>query len=174
MFSLLASYSILNAARALATERVTGAVAPDDPRIDDGVRKLILTEDFFVMQRVVKYVREALESLEDAELAALIAAKRLGDYKASLERRNRELSAMYEMAALLNRASTVDEMTEGFLHRVIEVAGVDGQGGGRFIGLGIADQQDPEPVCQLQIVIPPMVVGTGIWAHWGVARGEFI
>ena len=84
MFSLLASYSILNAARALATERVTGAVAPDDPRIDDGVRKLILTEDFFVMQRVVKYVREALESLEDAELAALIAAKRLGDYKASL------------------------------------------------------------------------------------------
>ncbi len=88
MFSLLASYSILNAARALATERVTGAVAPDDPRIDDGVRKLILTEDFFVMQRVVKYVREALESLEDAELAALIAAKRLGDYKASLERRN--------------------------------------------------------------------------------------
>ncbi len=88
MFSLLASYSILNAARALATERVTGAVAPDDPRIDDGVRKLILTEDFFVMQRVVKYVREALESLEDAELATLIAAKRLGDYKASLERRN--------------------------------------------------------------------------------------
>lgn len=63
-------------------------MAPDDPRIDDGVRKLILTEDFFVMQRVVKYVREALESLEDAELAALIAAKRLGDYKASLERRN--------------------------------------------------------------------------------------
>ncbi|MFT3944295.1 MAG: glutamate synthase-related protein [Ancrocorticia sp.] len=88
MFSLLASYAILNAARALATERVTGAVAPDDPRIDDGVRKLILTEDFFVMQRVVKYVREALESLEDAELATLIAAKRLGDYKASLERRN--------------------------------------------------------------------------------------
>ena len=60
------------------------------------------------------------------------------------------------------------------IDRVIEVAGVDGQGGGRFIGLGIADQQDPEPVCQLQIVIPPMVVGTGIWAHWGVTRGEFI
>ena len=88
MVSLLASYSILNAARDLATERVTGAVAPDDPRIDDGIRKLILTEDFFVMQRVVKYLREALDNLDDGELATMIAAKRLGDYKASLERRN--------------------------------------------------------------------------------------
>ena len=51
---------------------------------------------------------------------------RVAEKTASLERRNRELSAMYEMAALLNRASTVDEMTEGFLHRVIEVAGADG------------------------------------------------
>ena len=57
---------------------------------------------------------------------------------------------------------------------VVEMAGVDGQGGGRFVCLWIADQQDPEPVRQLQIVIQPMVVGTGIWAHWGVARGEFI
>ena len=58
--------------------------------------------------------------------------------------------------------------------RIVEVAGIHRQGGGGFVGLGITDQQDPEPVCQLQIVILPMVVGTGIWAHWGVTRGEFI
>ena len=48
---------------------------------------------------------------------------------------------------------------------IIEMAGVDGQRGGGFVGIRIADQQDPEPVCQLQIVIPPMVIGTGMWAH---------
>ncbi len=51
--------------------------------------------------------------------------------------------------------------------RIVEMAGVDRQGGGRFIGLGIADKQNLEPVCQLQIVIPPMVIGTGMWAHLG-------
>ncbi|MNY79419.1 hypothetical protein D3C86_2200460 [compost metagenome] len=51
--------------------------------------------------------------------------------------------------------------------RIIEVTGVDGQGGGGLVGVGIADQQDSEPICQLQIVIPPMVIRTGIWAHVG-------
>ena len=60
------------------------------------------------------------------------------------------------------------------IRRIVEVAGIHRQGGGGFVGLGITDQQDPEPICQLQIVIPPMVIGTGIWAHWGGARGEFI
>jgi glutamate synthase (NADPH/NADH) large chain len=67
---------------------VPGATGPDDPRVEDAVRKLILTEDFFVMQRVVRYLRDALERFDDAELAALIAAKRLDDYKRSLELRN--------------------------------------------------------------------------------------
>ncbi len=60
------------------------------------------------------------------------------------------------------------------VRRIVEVAGVDGQGGGGLVGVGIADQQDPEPVRQLQIVVLPMVVGTGIWAHWRVTLVGFI
>jgi glutamate synthase (NADPH/NADH) large chain len=88
MFDLIASYTILNVAREFARDRVTDALDATDPRIDDATRKLILTEDFFVMQKVVRYLRESMDSLDDAQLAVLIATKRLGDYKASLERRN--------------------------------------------------------------------------------------
>ncbi|MGP5653296.1 glutamate synthase-related protein [Candidatus Corynebacterium faecigallinarum] len=88
MFSLLASYTILSAAREIARERVTGAVGPDDPRIEEMVRNLILTEDFFVMQKVVRYLRDALDAFPDEQLAAMIAVKRLDDYKESLSRRN--------------------------------------------------------------------------------------
>ncbi len=58
--------------------------------------------------------------------------------------------------------------------RIVEMAGVDGQRGGRLVGVGIADQQDPEPVCQLQIVVLPMVIRAGIWAHWRVTHVGFI
>ncbi|WP_029150064.1 glutamate synthase-related protein [Microbacterium indicum] len=88
MFSLLTAYTVLAVARDLALERVPGAMGPDDPRVLDAARKLVLTEDFFVMQRVQRYLREALERFDDAELAALIAAKRLHDYKRSLALRN--------------------------------------------------------------------------------------
>jgi glutamate synthase (NADPH/NADH) large chain len=88
MFDLLASYTILSAARGLACERTPGALSTDDPRIDDAVRKLILTEDFFVMQKVVRYLRDCLDGFSDAELAALVAVQRLDDYKQSLARRN--------------------------------------------------------------------------------------
>ncbi len=60
------------------------------------------------------------------------------------------------------------------VHRIVKMTGVDRQRCCRFVGFGIANQQDPEPVFQLQIVVLPVVVGTGIWAHWGGARGEFI
>ncbi|AGP30821.1 glutamate synthase-related protein [Corynebacterium terpenotabidum] len=88
MFDLIASYTILNVAREFARDRLTGTVDAADPRIDDATRKLILTEDFFVMQKVVRYLRDSLDSLDDAQLAVLIATKRLSDYKASLEKRN--------------------------------------------------------------------------------------
>jgi glutamate synthase (NADPH) large chain len=67
---------------------VPGASGADDPRVQDAVRKLILTEDFFVMQRVLRTLRETLERFEDAELATLIATKRIDDYKRSLALRN--------------------------------------------------------------------------------------
>ncbi|GAA4781571.1 glutamate synthase-related protein [Microbacterium gilvum] len=88
MFALLASYTVLSSAREIARERVPGASGPDDPRIEDAARRLILTEDFFVMQKVVRYLRDALDRFDDGELAVLISAKRLDDYKRSLTLRN--------------------------------------------------------------------------------------
>ncbi|WP_424463821.1 glutamate synthase-related protein [Pseudoclavibacter helvolus] len=87
-FALLASYAVLNIAQDIALTRVPDAAGAEDARVVDAVRKLILTEDFFVMQRVNKYLRGELERFEDAQLAALIAAKRLEDYKDALRLRN--------------------------------------------------------------------------------------
>ncbi|MEU1293463.1 glutamate synthase-related protein [Streptomyces sp. NPDC005840] len=88
MFSLLSSYTVLGAAQDLALERVPGASGPDDPRVAAAVRNLVLTEDFFVKQRVVRYLRGTLERFDDGELATLVAIKRLDDYKQALSRRN--------------------------------------------------------------------------------------
>ncbi|CAL9370457.1 hypothetical protein SUDANB145_00860 [Streptomyces sp. enrichment culture] len=88
MFSLLSSYTVLGVAQDLALQRVPGATGPDDPRVAEAVRNLVLTEDFFVKQRVVKYLRGTLERFGDDELATLVATKRLDDYKRALSLRN--------------------------------------------------------------------------------------
>ncbi|MER5493420.1 glutamate synthase-related protein [Streptomyces sp. NPDC002490] len=88
MFSLLSSYTVLTVAQDLALARVPGASDPDDPRVAEAVRNLVLTEDFAVKQRVVKYLRGTLERFDDDELATLIAIKRLDDYKRALSSRN--------------------------------------------------------------------------------------
>ncbi|MFJ3382075.1 glutamate synthase-related protein [Curtobacterium sp. NPDC090217] len=88
MFSLLSSYTVLGAAQDVALERVPGATDPNDPRVAEAVKNLVLTEDFFVKQRVVKYLRGTLEKFADDELATLIAIKRLDDYKRALTQRN--------------------------------------------------------------------------------------
>ncbi|MFJ3383511.1 MULTISPECIES: glutamate synthase-related protein [unclassified Curtobacterium] len=88
MFSLLSSYTVLGVAQDLALERVPGATSPNDPRVAEAVKNLVLTEDFFVKQRVVKYLRGTLDRFSDDELATLIAIKRLDDYKRALTQRN--------------------------------------------------------------------------------------
>ncbi|WP_105968621.1 glutamate synthase-related protein [Streptomyces geranii] len=88
MFSLLSSYTVLGVAQDLALQRVPGATGPDDPKVTEAVRNLVLTEDFFVKQRVVKYLRGTLDRFDDGELATLIAIKRLDDYKRALKQRN--------------------------------------------------------------------------------------
>ncbi|RDH11444.1 glutamate synthase-related protein [Tsukamurella pulmonis] len=87
-FSLLSSFTVLSLAQEVAAERVAGATGHDDPRVSARARNLVLTEDFAVRQRLTKYLRGRLDTFEDAELAALIATKRLGDYTTSLEERN--------------------------------------------------------------------------------------
>ncbi|MDF1488894.1 glutamate synthase-related protein [Tessaracoccus caeni] len=87
-FGLLSAYTVLAIARDLAQQRVPGATGPDDPRVHDAARKLVLTEDFFVMQKVMKYLRGKLDRFDDTELATLVSIRRLADYTRSLELRN--------------------------------------------------------------------------------------
>ncbi|HEY0188354.1 MAG TPA: glutamate synthase-related protein [Cellulomonas sp.] len=87
-FELLAAYTVLAIAQDVARERLPQAGGPDDPGLQRMVRTLILTEDFFVMQRVQRYLRGTLEQFGDGELAGMIASKRLDDYVRSLRMRN--------------------------------------------------------------------------------------
>ncbi|NYD67253.1 glutamate synthase-related protein [Agromyces atrinae] len=86
--SLVTSYTVLSLAQEIALARVPDATGPDDPRAQQVARTLVLTEDFFVRQRVQKYAQGVLERFDDGELAALIAQKRLADYKSALRQRN--------------------------------------------------------------------------------------
>ncbi|UBQ01974.1 glutamate synthase-related protein [Curtobacterium sp. TXMA1] len=92
-FSLLSSYTVLGVAQDVAQERVPGAV-PNDPRVTEAVRNLVLTEDFQVKQRVVKYLRSTFDRFADDELATLIAVKRLDDSKRALAQRNNRSADM--------------------------------------------------------------------------------
>lgn len=88
MYALLNNYTVLSMAQAIALQRVPTAPGPSDPAIEKAVRNLILTEDYALMQRLLKYAREALSDHSDQQLAVMIAAKRLDDYKQALARRN--------------------------------------------------------------------------------------
>ncbi|WP_106743447.1 glutamate synthase-related protein [Yoonia maritima] len=85
MFRLLASYIVLEQAQVIATKRVGGA---DRIARDKAARNLILTEDFGVMSALAKYAKKSVEDYDDAGLAALVANKRLSDFKRALSMRN--------------------------------------------------------------------------------------
>ena len=86
MFALLNQWTVLEAAQAIARGRIK---APDDsPEARKAARNLILTEDFGLMTRLLKHGRAAVSDYSDPELAAFVAAKRLGEYKEALSLRN--------------------------------------------------------------------------------------
>ncbi|QNG18199.1 glutamate synthase large subunit [Rhodococcus triatomae] len=88
MFALLNNYTVLSAAQELALSKLPGVTDTSDPAVDKAVRNLLLTEDFFLVQKLQRYAREALAGYGDEELAVMVAAKRVGDYKESLRRRD--------------------------------------------------------------------------------------
>ncbi|MFV0473087.1 MAG: glutamate synthase-related protein [Pikeienuella sp.] len=85
MFRLLGSYTVMDHAHALAAKRVGEA---DAAALDKAQRNLVLTEDFALMTALAKHARAALADYNDEELAALVANKRLGDFKRALSLRN--------------------------------------------------------------------------------------
>ncbi|MGC0366258.1 glutamate synthase (NADPH/NADH) large chain [Rhodococcus sp. 27YEA15] len=88
MYALLNEYTVLHFAQKLAAARTPGASGPADPAVQKAARNLVLTEDFALVQQLVKYSKEILADYDAEQLAALIAAKRVDDYKQALSLRN--------------------------------------------------------------------------------------
>ncbi len=86
MFALLNQWTVLDAAQDIAASRLKRGV--DHPETRKAAKNLILTEDFALLSRLLKRGREAVQDYSDQELSALVAAKRLGDYKQALSLRN--------------------------------------------------------------------------------------
>ena len=88
LYILLNSYTVQHMAQSLAMTKLKGRHEADRASVKKGMRKLILTEDFGLMQQLMKYARAALVSYTDEELATLLSDKRLRDFKYSLSRRD--------------------------------------------------------------------------------------
>ncbi|MDE4173735.1 glutamate synthase-related protein [Phaeobacter sp. PT47_59] len=85
MARLLGSYIVLEQAQTLAARRLRSA---DRLAQDKTARNLILTEDFALMAALAKHAKAAIDGYDDAGLAALVANKRLSDFKRALSLRN--------------------------------------------------------------------------------------
>jgi glutamate synthase (NADPH/NADH) large chain len=88
MYTLLNTYTVLNLAQQLALSRLKGVTDVADPQVGKTVRNLVLTEDFFLIQKLQKYARAAVDGFSDEDLAVFIANKRITDYKDALTQRN--------------------------------------------------------------------------------------
>ena len=88
MYELLNTYSVLNAAQKIALKKCPSATSVEDPDVIKTTRNLILTEDFALMNGLLRHAREAISGYSAAELAAMIAGKRLTDFKEALSLRN--------------------------------------------------------------------------------------
>ncbi|MEM6498991.1 MAG: glutamate synthase large subunit, partial [Pseudomonadota bacterium] len=85
MYRLINSYTVIETAQMLAQKR---GIAADKLSRDKAVRNLILTEDFGLTAALTKHARAAVADYDDPSLAALVANKRLDDFKRALNLRN--------------------------------------------------------------------------------------
>jgi glutamate synthase (NADPH/NADH) large chain len=88
MYELLNTYLVLNTAQKIALKKCPGAISVEDSDVVKTTRNLILTEDFALMNGLLRHAREAISGYSAAELAAMIAGKRLTDFKEALSLRN--------------------------------------------------------------------------------------
>ncbi len=88
MYALLNNYTVLAAAQEMALQKVPGATDVSDPAVQKAARNLLLTEDFFLVAKLERYALAAIADHTDEQLAALVADKRLNDYKQALALRN--------------------------------------------------------------------------------------
>jgi glutamate synthase (NADPH/NADH) large chain len=88
MYKLLNTYAVLDVAQKIALKRFSSDALVDDPDVVKVTRNLILTEDFSLMNGLLRHAREAISAYSASELAAMIAVKRLADFKEALNLRN--------------------------------------------------------------------------------------
>ncbi|GED97436.1 hypothetical protein nbrc107697_14750 [Gordonia crocea] len=87
-FRLLNAFTLFELSREVAANRLRKSPDVDTESIARAARNLVLTEDFELINRVAKYARDILGDYTAEQLAALIGAKRVNDYKQALALRN--------------------------------------------------------------------------------------
>ena len=85
-YELLNYYTVLETAQMIASKRHQKQVSQET--LDMSVRHLVLGEDHSLMAALAKHAKLALESYDESELVALVANKRLSDFKEALAARN--------------------------------------------------------------------------------------
>ena len=87
-YKLLNSWTVLNTAQKLAQKILNDNQKLNSKEINKIVRDLILTEDFRLINNLLKHSREAVARYQDKELAVMIANNRLNDFKKALSMRS--------------------------------------------------------------------------------------
>ncbi|MGZ4959298.1 MAG: glutamate synthase-related protein [Methylomonas sp.] len=82
---LINSYAVIDKAQQIAREQLNKAGQPLTPAlIDKHAYKLVIERPRKLQDAMIKNIREAYSQYDDAQLAALMAEKRLNDYKTTL------------------------------------------------------------------------------------------
>ncbi len=85
-YELLNYYTVLEMAQLIASKRHQKQA--NQETLDMSVKHLVLGEDHSLMTALAKHAKSALESYDERELVALVANKRLSDFKEALAARN--------------------------------------------------------------------------------------
>ncbi|MEM7425313.1 MAG: glutamate synthase-related protein [Pseudomonadota bacterium] len=88
MFRLLNNWTVLNEAQRIADKRLGGGIDLSSPAAVKATRNLVMTEDFTLMNSLLRHAREAVDTYSDQELAVMVSNKRLTDFKEALSLRN--------------------------------------------------------------------------------------
>jgi len=86
MFKLVNSYTVLEMAQNIVEKKFSGYTKKE--LVDRLVRNLVISENFALMSALSKHAKSALQNYDDIGIAALIANKRLTDFKQALALRN--------------------------------------------------------------------------------------
>ena len=109
---LINSYAVIDKSQQIAKDQLIKAgETPTQARIDQQAQKLLIDRPRKLQDALVKNIREAYSQYEDAQLASLMAAKRLQDYKTTLKLR--DVQSIYSIGStawiieqdLINRAA---------------------------------------------------------------------